>query len=143
MSKQFAIVVVKGAEIANKAALRRLFDLKDGRYLVEVSKADKRSNPQNNYYWQILTLYIQPALLNAGWEKITSKEAAHEFVSQLFLTVREKNIQTLEIMPRVKSTTELTKEEFNIYLEDIWRWAAQYLSIAIPSPGEKLLINYD
>lgn len=143
MSKAWAILKKENGEIANKKIIRALFDsLKDGKHLIEVSGADKRSNRQNNYYWMMLTQYLQPALYAEGWAHIKTKEDAHEFISDLFLKVKVINETTGEVKERVRSTTELNKEDFNVYLEEIWRWAAEYLSIAIPAPNEQTILQY-
>lgn len=112
--------------------------LKDGRYEIAVTKVSKRSNPQNAYYWMMLTNYIQPALYDQGWDHIKTKEDAHEFVRELFLKTKVVNENTGEMKERIRSTTELSKEDFGIYLEEIWRWSAEYLGIAVPSPNEQL-----
>lgn len=139
MTKVFGILVKENGEIANKAKVRQLFDqLKDGRYRVEIDKWDKRSNPQNNYYWLILSDYVQPALLEQGWQHVKTKEDAHFFVADLFLRVKVVNEETGEVRERVRSTTELTKGEFNVYLNEIWQWAAEYLQTVIPEPNQAL-----
>lgn len=50
------------------------------------------------------------------------------------------NEETGEEKTRIRSTTELTKIEFNTYLEEIWQWAAEYLSITIPAPNERFVL---
>lgn len=143
MSKVWAILKKENGQIANKKVIRFLFEqLKDGKYQVEVFPHDKRSNPQNNYYWQMLSLYVQPALYNEGWQQIKTKEDAHVFVADLFLKVKMINETTGEVRERTKSTTELSKEEFNIYLSEIWQWAAEYLSTTIPAPNEQTILSY-
>lgn len=143
MSKEFCIVHLKDGIVQNRKPVTILFQsLKDGKYLLEVSKADKRTNPQNRYYWQMLTLFVQPALYQQGWAEIKTKEDAHVFVSEIFLKVKIVNQVTGEIKERIKSTTELNKDDFNIYLEEIWRWAAEYLSITIPAPNEQTILSY-
>lgn len=139
MSKTVTILQMSKGKVVNlKSFANFLISLKDGRHLIEASEVNKRSNNQNNYYWLMLTEYVQPALYEQGWGHIKNKEAAHEFVADLFLKVKEVNTQTGEMKERVRSTTELSKTEFNAYLEEIWQWAAEYLSINIPSPNQQL-----
>lgn len=143
MSKRFEIIHVTGKQSHKETLLLALFPgLKPGRYLVEVNSADKRSNQANNFYWQILTVYIQPALYEQGWREIKTKEDAHQFTAKLFLTVKMVNEESGETVERIRSTTELNKEEFGVYLEEIMQWAAEYLSIAIPPPNSQTLIDY-
>lgn len=144
MAKSFTIIHIKDGILQNRKAVKILFDsLKDGRHKLEVTEINKRSLNQNAYYWLILTEYIQPALYNEGWSDIKTKEDAHVFVSDIFLKRKSVNEATGEIKELPISTTELTKADFNIYLNDIWRWAAEYLSINIPEPNQQTIFNYD
>jgi len=141
MAKYLCIARIEGGKIQNPKAVKTLFEaLKDGKYKVEISPLNTRSLNQNSYYWMMLTEYVQPALYDIGWSDIKTKEAAHEFVAGLFLKRKIINEQTWEETQRVKSTTELSKTEFNEYLEDIWKWAAEYLSITIPAPNEQFTL---
>ena len=140
MSKELYIRIDDSKQLKNTAILwDYLRTLKDGKYKITISKADKRSLQQNNYYWEILDEYVQPLLYELGWEHIKNKEAAHEFMCSLFLKVSDVNIQTGEMKERIRSTTELTKIEFSTYLEEIWKWAAEF-GVVIPSPNEQLTI---
>ena len=140
MSKEIFIRIDDSKQWNNTKVLwDYLRTLGNGKYKITISKADKRSLQQNNYYWEILDEYVQPLLYELGWEHVKNKEAAHEFMCSLFLKVSDVNIQTGEMKERIRSTTELTKLEFSVYLEDIWRWSAE-LGVDIPSPNEQLTI---
>lgn len=144
MSKVFTILHIRNGEIANPQALEKLYAAlkeKDGRYLLSADRKNKRTNNQNAYYWMILTDYIQPALYNEGWNNIKTKDDAHEFISDLFLKVKVINEVSGDSWTRTKSTSELSTVEFNLYLEEIWQWAAEYLNVNIPSPNEQLIFN--
>lgn len=142
MKKVFCFLRIENGQILNKEAVRKMFnELKDGRYKLEASQRNNRSTNQNDYYWLILTDYIQPALYDLGWQEVKTKEDAHEFCKEMFLKVTEINHQTGEERKRIKSTTELSTVEFGVYLEEIWQWAAAYLSISIPSPNESLKLD--
>ena len=141
MAKNFCIVNLVDGKIQNPKAIKTLIEsLKDGKWQVEISLIDKRSSPQNRYYWQMLTEYVQPGLYNTGWREIKTKDDAHEFVAKIFLKVKMVNENTGQATERVKSTTELSKEQFSVYLEEIWQWAAEYLSITIPAPNEQFTL---
>lgn len=145
MQKHFAIVSIKDGNVVNRKTLEKFFEevkKKDGKYQLEASEITKRSLAVNRYYWLILTEYVQPGLYNAGWREIKTKEDAHLFVADMFLKVTMINEESGEEKKRVRSTTELTKTEFNVYLEEIWQWAAEYLGITIPAPNEALSFNY-
>ena len=140
MAKELYITIDKSKSWHNTKKLwDYVKDLEDGKYKITVSKADKRSLQQNNYYWEIIDEYVQPLLYEMGWEHVKNKEAAHQFMCETFLKISDVNIQTGEMKVRVRSTTELSKMEFNIYLEDIWRWASEF-GVVIPSPNEQLTI---
>lgn len=141
MGKHFCILSISEGAIQNPKAIRTLVNsLKDGKYKIEISPLSTRSLSQNAYYWMMLTEYVQPALYDAGWRDIKNKEAAHEFVADLFLKVKLINEETGEMKERTRSTTELSKTEFNTYLEEIWQWAAEYLSVSIPAPNEQFVL---
>lgn len=146
MSKDWCILKIRDGKIDNQTQVDKLFKQlkarKNADYTLEASKLNKRSNPQNNYYWQMLAEYIQPALYNEGWRNIKTKDDAHDFVKDLFLKTKIVNEVTGEVKERTKSTTELSKEEFNVYLEEIAQWSAEYLYLTIPSPGEQMNMDY-
>lgn len=114
--------------------------LKDGNYKLEATTFGKRSLNANAYYWMILTDYVQPALYDAGWREIKTKDDAHFFVSNIFLKQRIVNETTGDEMVRIKSTASLSVKEFGEYLEEIIQWAAEYLSIVIPEPDKQLAL---
>lgn len=144
MAKHFTILNISEGKIQNPKAIKTLIEsLKDGKWQIEISSLNKRSNQVNRYYWLMLTDYVQPALYNAGWREIKNKEAAHEFVADLFLKVKLVNEATGEMKQRVRSTTELSKAEFNTYLEEIWQWSAEYLGVVIPAPNEQFVLYQD
>lgn len=141
MSSPFCIVTIESGKIANLTAFTKmLWELRDGRYEIKPKSLTKRSLSANGYYWLILTDYVQPGLYNAGWDTIKTKEAAHEFVAGMLLKVKLVNEKTGDITERVRSTTELTKEEFSTYLEEIWRWSSEYLGVAIPEPNQQFVL---
>jgi hypothetical protein len=78
-------------------------------------------------------------LRDAGYDDVKSEEDAHEIMKGLFLK-RQIGSQKKggEVLEFSRSTTDLTKEQFSEYLEDIWRWSAEFLSVVIPNPGESI-----
>jgi hypothetical protein len=133
------IIHIKDGQITNKAAARKLFQVEDGSYVVELKKNKKRSNPQNAYYWSCIIPLVTDGLKNLGhtW----SEEDTHEVLKGLFLK-RKKELPNGEIVETVGSTRKLTTEEFNEYIEQIAQFAASYLSLTIPAPGEQTTLNY-
>ena len=97
----------------------------------------KRTNPQNKYYWGVVIELIGQGLKDAGWDpRECIPNAVHETMRMRFLTT-EKAIGD-GVVTRIRSTTELNIEEFGAYLEHCIRFAAEYLNVVIPEPGEQM-----
>jgi hypothetical protein len=89
----------------------------------------KRTNPQNSYYWLILTLI--------GKDLGYSANDVHELMKTTFLKrplwVRGKFI------PTTRSSTSLDTADFTTYIEEIRQWAAEELGMVIPDPEQVAL----
>jgi hypothetical protein len=141
MSKQIVILTIKDGAVQNSAPLVGMIkSLKDGRYQVEVSKLNKRSNQQNRYYFGVLVAMVQQGLNDIGTE--VTKEETHEFLKARFNYTEIVNTETGEVMQVPRSTTDLSKEQFSEYKDKIQRWAAEWLNIVIPDPGELLTMDF-
>lgn len=102
----------------------------------------KRSNQANRYYRGVVVYLIAEALRDAGWEPAEcSHEAVHEMLKYRFLKVDKPIGNDGEFVTRVKSTTELDKEEFGAYIEHCVRFAAEYLNVVIPPPMEQTKLD--
>ena len=107
---------------------RKLFDnyllnLEDKHVDLSVKLPSKdRSNNQNRYYWGIVVDII-------GKELGYTADETHEALKMKFLLDRRGKI------PTVRSTTVLSTKEFEDYLEDIKRWAAEFLNVVLPDPN--------
>jgi hypothetical protein len=52
------------------------------------------------------------------------------------------NVETGEVIgQRIKGTSEMTKTELNLFIENIIRWAADYFSIVLAYPSEQLEVS--
>lgn len=97
---------------------------------VEISvrgESKTRTIPQNAYLWGVVYKYISEEI---GYEP----EQVHELMKFKFLKIEilvKGNPETV-----IRSTTDLSTEEFNQYIERIVRWAAEFLSVSIPEPNE-------
>lgn len=142
MAHPFCIVEIgeDGLMVSTRPIEKVREQLKKGKYEVTFKRISKRSNQANRYYWFMLTHYVQPGLYEAGWSDIKTKEDAHFFVGNLFLKVKMINEQTGDVMERIRSTSDLTKEEMSAYWEEIWRWSAEYLGVVIPEPNQQFVL---
>lgn len=87
-----------------------------------------RSLNQNRYYWGVVLTIIAESTGH-------TTEEVHDAVKELFLPRKFVTLGNNEVEV-AKSTTELTTDEFNLYLERIRTWAETELSIRIPNPNE-------
>lgn len=100
---------------------------------------EKRGNQANRYYWGVVVSLIHRALKESGWE--ISSEGTHELLRVRFLSEDKSIGLDGEFATRVRSTTELNTMEFGEYIEHCCRFAAEYLNVAIPAPGEQMEIE--
>ncbi len=99
---------------------------------------EKRSNPQNRFYFGVVVDLVRRGLKDLGWEpKTCSAEAVHEMLKREYLTVDE-HVKDGVFLKRTRSTTELDTAEFSQYLEHCKQFAAENLGVLIPDPNEQL-----
>jgi len=102
-------------------------------------KRKARSLPQLKYYWGVIIPVVQSGLFDAGYK--VGKEETHDFLKSMFLKVELVNEQTGEILQSVGSTSKLSTVEAMEYFQEITQWAAEFLNVEIPAPGEQIKIN--
>ena len=139
MSKNWCIIHIRNGKVENPTQVKKLFDqLRDGKWIIEIEKPDKRSTQQNRYYWGLVVPLIKNRILDLGTE-LTSDET-HEFLKGKFNTMELVNGDgVVENVPR--STTILNKEAFSEYIAKIQQFAAEFLNVVIPDPGQQLEIE--
>lgn len=139
MSKSYAILTIKDGQIVTNPQIRKLFNsLKDGRYNVEITKIIKRSNQQNRYLHGLLIPEFRRALNSVGYDELKSDEQAKEIMKQMFLKKQMINKETGEGLEYVQQTRDLTKEEMNILIEEVIKFAAENMNYQIPYPNEQV-----
>jgi hypothetical protein len=132
--------------ISNKKVVADAFNqLEDGRYKVVISSYKKRSLPQNAYYWAAMLPMVKDGLREVGYNEVKSLDDAHEILKHLFLKRKLSNDNTGDEIVIPGSTAKLTTIEFNTFIDEVIRWAAEYLGIQIPLPNEPLVMfaEYD
>jgi hypothetical protein len=140
-SREVFVTKVDG-EIVNKKAVRQAWDSTppNGRFVMKIEDKNKRSLPQNAYYWACVVPLVKDGLRDAGYDDVKTEEDAHEVMKHLFLKQQIGSRKTGEVIEFTRSTTTLTKELFNQYLEEIWKWSAEFLNVVIPNPGSQVEI---
>jgi RNA-binding protein YhbY len=135
---EFFLYIANG-QITNKATVANQFKLADGSYLVTIKSKKNRSIPQNRFWWGCLIPLVKQGLNDAGYDEVKTNEDAHEVIKALFLKKMIAN-QHGEALEMAGSTTELTTIEFNGLIEDVQRWAADFLGVDIPNPNEQTVL---
>lgn len=136
-------VHIQDGKPTNQKALDQFYaQLTNGRHLIKSAKANKRSLPQNGYYFAVICEMVKDALRTAGYREVKSKDDAHEIMKALFLKKRIVNEVTDEAIVIPGSTAKLTTTEFSEYIEEIIKWSSEYLGISIPLPNQQSEMFY-
>jgi len=108
-------------------AFRKELELFDGKDVwVEIREnKKKRSTFQNNYYWGVVVHSFLEIFAKAGLD--FNSEKVHDILKTRFLLVKDPYV-------RIKSTTELSPDEFNNYIMNLQAWAATDFDYIIPDP---------
>lgn len=142
MPKHLVIINLESGKVANPKPLKTLLSsLKDGKYLVEIAAYNRRSNPQNRYYWGLVIPMVQEGIKQLGTD--LTKEECHEFLKARFNSEELINEGTGEMIQIPRSTTSLSKSRFGEYIAKIQQFAAEFLGVVIPDPGVQTAIEYD
>lgn len=138
MIKDFVIIEFNDrGELKSTAPIKKLFrGIGAGKFILEISKANKRSNPQNRFYWGLVIPMVQSGIKDMGTE--LTKEETHEFLKARFNFEEIVNTNTGEAISIPRSTTALNKIQFSEYVEKIQQFASEFLSIVIPDPGQQV-----
>lgn len=138
MAKEFFIRRTETGWQNVRAWQQYVESLKPGTYKVNITKTNKRSNPQNSYYWGVVIPMIRQAFYDLGHE--LSAEETHEFLKGKF-NCKQVVGDGGEVVEIPLSTASLNKTDFGEYLEKIQRFASEFLGLVIPDPNEQLTIN--
>lgn len=102
-----------------------------------------RSNLQNKYYWGCCIPSVIDGMVDIGYPRHEiDSEVVHEFLKGKFLKKELVSEQTGDILQVTGKTKDLNTVDFSNYIDDIIRWAAEFLSISIPLPGEQSEIDF-
>lgn len=117
------------------------------RLIIRIKKYRKsRSNKQNAYYWGAVISYVTDGLVDMGFDRhLLSAENVHHMLRDKFLK-EDLGItdgdHAGEFVTMVKSTTDLSTTEFMDYIAAIQKYAAEFLGIVIPDPGEQTDLEF-
>ena len=141
--KQEFISIIKDGKLQPSTTnniLKVLSGLEGKRVRVTLEKVSaKRSLQQNAYLHLLFTIFTES--LNELGNEFTVDEVK-ELCKAKFALIDVMNKETGECLgQRIKGTSEMTKTELNLFIENIIRWAADYFSIVLPYPSEQLEVS--
>lgn len=112
---------------------------------VTVEKWKKqRSLNQNNYYWGCVLPFVIDGMVGVGYPKSElSTILVHDFLKAKFVKKEVVNEQTGEVISMIGSTSALTTTDMMDYIDDIKKWASEFLGIYIPDPMEQSTLNFE
>jgi hypothetical protein len=114
----------------DKAKLFNVLKSLSGRHSISIEKfRDGRSTNQNRYYWGII---VNGLASEFGY----FRDEIHQLLRQKFLSYTRDNPRTGTTEHFVRSTTDLTTDEMEEYLESIRVWALSEFSVYLPLPNE-------
>lgn len=134
------IIHISEKGIVNKSVVRSAFNVSPGRYLLKLTKSNRRSLPQNAFYWGVCVPTVKQGLRDAGYNDIKTNEDAHEVIKHLFLKKQIPNINDGNVIEITGSTAELTTTEFMELIAEVQQWASEFLNCVIPDPGQQVEI---
>lgn len=125
-------------QIINKTIVaKNINELADGRYMVKIENAAKRSHNQNNWLHAVCD-DIQEALYNKGYREVKTKYDAKAVVKALFAKKLVRNENSGDEIVIIQDTSDMTKEEFSKFAEEVIDWGVQYLEINIAPPSSQI-----
>lgn len=130
---------IKDGKVYNRDMVATAFkSLQDGRYFVKIAANKNRSNPQNRYYHGCMLPMVLEGLQDAGFNEIKDVATVHELLKKMFLERKLVSEKTGDEIIIPGSTAKLSTTEFNVFIDEVIRWASEYLSIQIPLPNEQM-----
>lgn len=135
MPKTLVISSIENGRLAKKV------DVPDGKYKIEISALNQRSNQQNRYYFGLVIPLIQQGIKHLGTN--ITKDECHEFLKSKFNAQELVNEETGEFIQIPRSTTALNKEQFGEYISKIQQFASEFLNVVIPDPSTQMAISYE
>ena len=105
--------------------------------IVELSERVKRSN-QSNRYLHLLLGYLA---METGNSLDYAKEIFYKRAANAEIFVREKEDDLIGKTEYLRSSAELTQEEFSLSVDRLRDWSSQVAGIYLPSPNEEQFLE--
>ncbi len=104
-------------------------------------KKRKRSLDQNAFLHGVVIPMCREGFLDVGYN-YTLEETKTD-LKRMFAVFEKINETTGEIREYIKDTSDMTTTEMMDFVAHIQQWAAEFLGIIIPDPGQQTEINYE
>lgn len=101
--------------------------------VVELSEKMKRSSQQNRY----LHLLLGYLAMETGNSLDYAKEVFYKRTANREIFVREKDDELIGRTEYLRSSADLTTEEFSMSIDRLRDWSSQTAGIYLPSPSEE------
>lgn len=118
---------IKNGMFSNQAIIFQAYKKFEGKnVVVSVTKRKtKRTLPQNKYLNGVVYKIIGDFIGD-------DRDGVHESMGQKFRLYEDNNFLT-----KIESTADMSTERFTEYVEQVRRWASDFLNLNIPDPGEE------
>ena len=100
---------------------------------IELKVVEKRSLRQNNY----LHLILSYLAMETGNSLDYAKEIFYKRTANREIFVREKDDELIGRTEYLRSSADLTTEEFSMSIDRLRDWSSQTAGIYLPSPSEE------
>ena len=133
---KFVFKVEKNKLIPEDLKLFRtsLKEFEGSNVIISIKKEkSKRTSAANRYYWGVIVELATVAIRDEGNDDWTPEDT-HEMFKEKFLSVSKmiKTKQGKRKIRKIKSTGNLSKEEFNLYIEKCIDFCTSFLGISLP-----------
>lgn len=137
------IKILNGKFASNLNQVRDICTAHEG-CLIHVTfhkRKNTRSLNQNSYYWAVIIPIIQNCI-KEEWGELWTLDKTHDFLKNNCNFEELINEDTGEVVRRVKSTTENSTVEQEIFHEKCRKLASDFFNTQIPLPNENLEIEF-
>ena len=100
---------------------------------LEFSTGDKRSNPQNRFYWGVIIPQFQHGFEELFGHKL-SKDETHEALKERSMTLKRVLENSGKILSFNRSTADLDTLEFSEYVQELDEFALEFLGYRLNLP---------
>lgn len=105
--------------------------------IVELSEKVKRSSQSNRY----LHLIVGYLAMETGNTLDYAKEIFYKRAANSEIFVREKDDELMGKVEYLRSSADLTQEEFSLSIDRFRDWSSQTAGIYLPSPNEEQFLE--